>query len=541
LFLKKGVNVLEKQSQRNMGKFMKILLVKRLESSFHAFKQSIDRFIKSYKMFIKQYENGKVYISKKYSSKIFEILEKEDDKTLELLGELVEAGKAKEFNSYNFTSAFIEDLENDLKVLNDIQKLWKKVNRDPKIEKLKKEMRENPILKKNHVLIFTESKETAVYLSKNLNEEKTMLFTGDSKESEREELIANFDANSSHKKNEYRILISTEVLSEGVNLHRGNVVINYDIPWNPTRMMQRVGRINRVDTPHEKIYTFNFFPTSQSNEQIKLEEAAKGKINAFFTLLGGDAELLTEGEPIDSHELFDRLTSKTILEEEEENSELKYLKIIKDIRENNAELFEKIKKLPKKARTGKESELVKDSLITFFRKGKIKKFFIADEKSKELDFISAADLLKCNEQTNREKIPKEYYQLLKDNKLNFDYYTAEEVIGTTSARRNSNASKVIGYLRVQDTKKMTEEQEEYIQTIIKKIEEGNIPNRTIKNVKEALEKLGEELSNSLKVIGVLKSKIPEEILQEHYSDSRGNSNYQREIILSMFLTGGKNE
>ncbi|MEA1884554.1 MAG: C-terminal helicase domain-containing protein, partial [Thermotogota bacterium] len=264
----KGVNVLEKQAQRNMGKFMKILLVKRLESSFHAFKQSLDRFIKSYEMFIKQYENGKVYISKKYSSKIFEILEKGDDKTLELLGELVEAGKVKKFNSHNFTSAFIQDLKYDLKVLNDIKKLWENVNRDPKIEELKKEMRNNHILKKNHVLIFTESKETADYLSKNLTGEKTMLFTGDTKKSEREELIANFDANARDKENNYRILISTEVLSEGINLHRGNVVINYDIPWNPTRMMQRVGRINRVDTPHEKIYTFNFFP--HHNQMNKL-------------------------------------------------------------------------------------------------------------------------------------------------------------------------------------------------------------------------------------------------------------------------------
>ena len=59
-----------------------------------------------------------------------------------------------------------------------------------------------------------------------------------------------------------------------------------------------------------KIFTYNFFPTIQSNDQIKLKEAAEAKINAFLTLLGGDAELLTEGEPIGSHELFNRLVSK---------------------------------------------------------------------------------------------------------------------------------------------------------------------------------------------------------------------------------------
>ena len=106
------------------------------------------------------------------------------------------------------------------------------------------------------------------------------MFTAASGEATRDRVIENFDARVRHPKDEYRI-VSTEVLSEGVNLHRSNTVINYDIPWNPTRMMQRVGRINRVDTKFSDIYTFNFFPTKQSNDQIKLREAAEAKINAF--------------------------------------------------------------------------------------------------------------------------------------------------------------------------------------------------------------------------------------------------------------------
>ena len=149
----------------------------------------------------------------------------------------------------------------------------------------------------------------------------------------REIVIKNFDAKAKQPKDDYRILVSTEVLSEGVNLHRSNIVINYDIPWNPTRMMQSVGRINRVDTKFDMIYTFNFFPTTQSNDEIKLKEAAEAKINAFLTLLGGDAALLTEGEPIGSHELFNRLVSKKTItgEDEGETSELKYLTLIKNI------------------------------------------------------------------------------------------------------------------------------------------------------------------------------------------------------------------
>lgn len=120
--------------------------------------------------------------------------------------------------------------------------------------------------------------------------------------------------------------------------------------------MQRVGRINRVDTVFDKIYTFNFFPTRQSNDQIKLKEAAEAKIHAFISMLGADARLLTEGEPVESFELFNRLISrKTITgEDEHEESELKYLKIIRDIRDNDPDLFADIKHLPKKARTARE-------------------------------------------------------------------------------------------------------------------------------------------------------------------------------------------
>ena len=191
-------------------------------------------------------------------------------------------------------------------------------------------------------------------------------------------MIDNFDAKVKRPKDDYRILVSTEVLSEGVNLHRSNVVINYDIPWNPTRMMQRVGRVNRVDTKFDVIYTFTFFPTKQANDQIKLREAAEAKINAFISMLGADARLLTEGEPIEQHELFNRLTSKRTItgEDDGEESELKYLHVIKTIRDQDPETFEKIKRLPRKSRTARANGEKVNSLLTYFRRGKIEKFLL---------------------------------------------------------------------------------------------------------------------------------------------------------------------
>jgi len=113
----------------------------------------------------------------------------------------------------------------------------------------------------------------------------------------RETIIRNFDARAREQENKYKILISTEVLAEGVNLHRSNIVINYDIPWNPTRMMQRVGRVNRIDTSFDRIYTFNFFPTAQADDEISLSKIAQKKIEEFLNLLGGDSAIPLKMNP----------------------------------------------------------------------------------------------------------------------------------------------------------------------------------------------------------------------------------------------------
>lgn len=133
LYLKKPVSDLEVQSQKNMGGFMKVLLVKRLESSFYAFRKSIDRFIHSYEMFIKEYEKGDVYISKGYINKIFELLEQGDDEAVQ---KLIEEGKAEKYESKDFVPHFVTDLKNDLKILRQIKSMWQTIERDPKLETL---------------------------------------------------------------------------------------------------------------------------------------------------------------------------------------------------------------------------------------------------------------------------------------------------------------------------------------------------------------------------------------------------------------------
>jgi len=542
LYFQGKVNQLEKQSQRNMGRFMKILLVKRLERSFFAFKNSVDRFLHSYDMFIQEFNKGNVYVSKKHTNKIFEMLENDDDEAVQ---RLIDEGKADCFDSAEFDKGFLLDLQHDHDVLMEIKRLWMHIDRDPKLLKFLHGLSKDHVLREHHLIIFTESKETANYLLKNLEKEypgKVLCYTGDSGEATRDKVIENFDARARHPKDDYRILVSTEVLSEGVNLHRSNTVINYDIPWNPTRMMQRVGRINRVDTPFDKIFTYNFFPTTQSNDQIKLKEAAAAKINAFLTLLGGDAELLTEGEPIGSHELFDRLISRKTLEEEDSGeSELKYLHAIKEIRDKDPDLFEKIKRLPKKARSSKSSTEKTDALITYFRKGRLQKFFSGVEQSgsKELDFISAAKWLESLPDESKIKLPVRFYNLLDKNKEAFISATLEELPQLKQRGGRDSAANIYKILKatLKDTKKLTDDQESYLKKVLTQLEEGGLPKQTAKKTLKALDDLKSDVSNPFKVLAVLQVHIPAKLLEGHYAEEKAPASGKREVILSMYLSG----
>ena len=543
LYYEGKLDQLEEQSQRNMGRFMKILLVKRLESSFFAFRNSVDRFLHSYERFLTELDNGYVYVSAKHINKIFEFLENDDDEAVQ---RLIDEDKAKKYESKNFREGLKRDLEHDHGILMEVKRLWHNVERDPKLLKFLNELSKNKVLKKNHLIIFTESKETANYLFENIDEKypgEVLLFTGASGESIRDKVLENFDARARHKKDDYRILVSTEVLSEGVNLHRANVVINYDIPWNPTRMMQRVGRINRVDTPFDVIHTFNFFPTTQSNDELKLKEAAEGKINAFLTLLGGDAELLTEGEPIGSHELFNRLISKKTLEgdDDAEESDLTYLKTIQNIREQEPDLFDKIKYLPKKARTAKESQAIAGALITYFRRGKLQKFFMArtEQEAEELDFISAAKLLESRPDEKKKKLPAEIYDLLNRNKEAFIIATTEEMAAPQKRSGRDSAANILRILKatIKNTQKFTDDQELYLKKVVNQLEEGGLPKQTTKKTLKALNDLKDELINPFKVLAVLQTHISDRLLQSHYAEQNPAVFGKREVILSLFLKG----
>lgn len=539
----KVLSEFEYQQQRNVGGFMKVILIKRFESSFYAFRKSIHRFIESYKRFISMYELGAVYISKDID--VYDLLDNDD---FEILESFVEEEKVQKYLSNEFRESFIEDLQHDLEILFEIKKIWKDVDEDPKIEALIKNIKKDDTLKNRKLIIFTESSETGEYLFDKLNQEypDSVLFfssrggqTGKSSVTHspliaRELIKSAFDPNQKGKNQNLRILVTTDILAEGMNLHRANVLVNYDLPWNPTRVLQRVGRINRLGTEHKQIFIYNFFPTTQSDIHLRLEDNITNKIQMFHNLLGEDAKYLSDGEEISSQELFDILSKKQAYtsEEEEGDSELKYLEIIRKLRDEQPELFEKIKRLPKKARSGHQvDKLLNNQLVTFFRIGLLKKFYFYSEgRSREITFFEAIKLLECKPETPKYTIPSEYYHWLEINKNKF---TEDNLKYDEPAGKGGHSN--INYIRqrlktnsFRNCKKFTDDDEEFVKGVLQMLEQGLVAKKISKIIKNLFEKT----FDPLELLAILRKYIPH--IDDGSNRASKNKKSHREIILSAY-------
>jgi superfamily II DNA/RNA helicase len=525
-------------AQHNMGGFMKSVLVKRLESSFFAFKNTLRRFVESYEKFIAMYENGEVYISKKVD--VYDLLDSGDD---EKLMKLVESESIMYFKSDDFNEKFIKDLKWDLTKLRYLADMWKNITSDPKLEQFKVELQNNNKLKENKKIVFTESKETAEYLARELKElykERVVAYTGSSSMILKTVIEDSFNPKFKEKNNDqFDVLITTDVLAEGINLHRANALINYDLPWNPTRIMQRVGRINRVGTEFEQIYVFNFFPTAQTSKHLPLKDRIIEKLQAFHDTLGEDYKYLSEEEEVSSQKLFNDLNMDLDADEESTNPELAYLSIIRQIRDNDEALFEKVKRLPKKAKTGRiSSKVIDEATISFIRKGYLKTFFVTENNdTKQISFIESMEYLKCEPDEEKISVGKNYFNHYDANNEAFDYSLVEEEVITSSRPvAAGNDQKMIRTLRaLQSIKSFTDDQEEKIKRMIEVWEYGDVPPADTKAILKEIKTVDDGIQAFYKIESMLDDKY----LEGRKRTANKSDGDKKEVILSCYMKGAK--
>lgn len=167
---------------------------------------------------------------------------------------------------------------------------------------------------------------------------RVLKVTADNRDELEQVIRENFDANygknaSEEQKNDFDIIVTTEVLSEGVNLHRANTILNYDTPWNSTKLMQRIGRVNRIGSTQDKVYVYNFKPSAEGDAEIQLVQKAYTKLQSFHTLFGEDSKVYTADEELSHYDL------NTVVNGEESPLE-KYIYELKQYKEAHPERYE---------------------------------------------------------------------------------------------------------------------------------------------------------------------------------------------------------
>ncbi len=410
------------RASKSLAQIMMTQLVKRLESSFYAFSKSLNRQVVSYQRMIQMFEKGKIYIAP--DIKINELMDKEwtDEDIEELILELsAEDPKNNIFTQEDFQDGYLDTLKNDLASFVELAEEWKKIDRerDPKFDTFARLLR-NELFRKDmnpsgKLIIFSESKETTDYLNARMQElgySKILLVSSENRSRVFEDIIMNFDANEMIKKSEeYDLLITTEVLAEGVNLHKANIVVNYDTPWNSTRLMQRLGRVNRIGSTSDTIYSYSFYPSKQSDDLINLYNNAYVKLQGFHTAYGEDARIYTIEEVLEKVKLHIAGTT------EEEDKRLIYLRFIRDFKDKNEKEFKRIAKIPVKARTGRSVKTSKKNSMKgcslVFMKSPYKLEFYKvqhDKKLEPLTFIQAAELFEARYNEPLNELP-EYHHL----------------------------------------------------------------------------------------------------------------------------------
>ena len=434
--------------QENIHDFIKRMMVRRFESSSHSFSITLNRTIESNKRIIKYFEEGVVPVYPRQQlpdlEDLFELSTADDFDIDDLDPEKdskLEKAKSKGLyfiKKHQLKENYITDIKNDLEILTSIQQDWNflkdKDFLDPKTEEIKKflskQLKKEP---KRKIIIFTEFSDTANYLYskiKNIFKNRVNIYT--SKESsstkKKKEIKDNFDAgiNTKDQKNDHDILIATDTISEGFNLHRAGTIINYDIPYNPTRVVQRFGRINRMNKQmFKKLYIYNFFPTKIGEKEVNLKRITGIKSLLFNSIFGTDTKVLSGDETLSS--FLQKEFNKIYKMSEEASPDAYYENLIYDLRENDQNIILDANNIARRVKAKRKIKTKEKGLLIFSKKGEIPRFIFSN-KDKKINNILPVDAFKLFDAKPNEKhvnFDKKYdhlyeeikAQLLKDQKV----------------------------------------------------------------------------------------------------------------------------
>ena len=420
-----------KRAGVNLRGLMRTMLFKRFESSVHAFRETIRRMIQTHKIFLKSLERGFVPAGDKAEDLIGRSGTFDEVLLLDALENLSGRYDVTDFDIPKLT----EHIKADLELFNTMYEMVGQITaeKDDKFQKLVKYLNSDPV-NGGKCLIFTQFADTAQYLYENLNPGNGLkdidFIYGTDKSKAR--IVGRFAPKANpqfkfHKGEvEIRWLVATDVLAEGLNMQDCDVVLNYDLHWNPVRLIQRLGRIDRIGSEHEVIWGLNFLPETELEKNLGIHAILQRRIQEIHDSIGEDAKILDETEHVNTEAMYAiyETEGKQLLLFDEGEGDIIDLneaeEFLRNLAKSNPAEFERIVNLRDGIRSGLSS--TNKGMFVFCQQGNFQQLMLLDSEgnTRSRDVSEVLGVIKAGEdETTPDKLPKGYNSKLMKVKANF--------------------------------------------------------------------------------------------------------------------------
>ena len=404
---------------RNLRGLIRVLLFKRFESSVYAFKRTIYRLLTVHTLFLEALDNGIVAAGEAAQQILYDAsnasesdINADERDILDELGNLSESYDIDDFN----VALLRQDIQHDIEVLKRILEPVTEITaaKDAKLQTLI-ELLNTPPLNEGKRLIFTSYIDTANYLYQNLKSEDTDVIYSSNKD--KQKIVGRFapNANPEHRvksdENELNTLIATDVLAEGLNLQDCGMLINYDLHWNPVRLIQRFGRIDRIGSEFEEIHGFNFLPELGIERNLGLRQTLQNRIQEIHNTIGEDAAILDNTEQLNKeamYAIYEQNSAQLNLFEDKEETGISLIEaeeILRKIKRDDPDEFERIVNLRDGIRTGFPAD--KKGTYIFCRSGSYQQLCVLDEDGELVtkDPAEVLQKLQCDPELQGQPVP----------------------------------------------------------------------------------------------------------------------------------------
>ena len=518
----RGVNDVARQ----MATIMQILLVKRLESSFTAFTQSLFNLRRYTENMIRMWENNTIFVcpqinvnqeldyeakTKKRGGKVSfnDCVEEIRVKIQKLTNQgRNERGQNAEYKRNDFKEEYYSQLKEDYNLISNLCDRWAKNSQDPKFDAFKENIKPelfNP--EKNtsgKLVIFSEAIDTVQALARAVKAKgyKPLVITAANRDEMEKTIEENFDANYEGEwKDEYNVIITTEVLAEGVNLHRANVILNYDTPWNSTRLMQRIGRVNRIGSKEPFVYVYNFMPSAEGDAQIELVRKAHTKLQSFHILFGEDSKIFSDEESIVHYDI-----AKAI--EGEESPMQQYVYELKQYKETHPERYRQIEQTNEGWEIAQATNGTAYFIVKAPRSAKLAiSIHTAQDSQSKAQIISLLELLEAmrvDESAQRIALPDNWQQLSADAIKTYNQYFVH-INKSRAGDKRTQALQIIVKLYNNDT--ISEKSKELLKNTRKLVDKGSL------DIIKKILAIGQELEEKKPRLFTIEQQDIDEILE----------------------------